>query len=147
MNYIERLVVILYGIISLVAFIKGLKETKFNNNPYGLTPFGLLGIFVWGDAVIIGLFWMLACVFVLLVGKWSIGLLVISLFWVVRSFGEIIYWLLQQFAVKKRDEAQTVPGHSFFPGESVWFAQQVWWQMVLVVSLLATVLIVKSLNL
>lgn len=147
MNNIQQSIVILYGSVSLIALVKGVYETKSKKNPYGLAPLGTLGIFVWGDAVVIGIFWILACLFVLLINNWLVGLLIISLFWVVRSFGEIIYWLLQQFATKKRDEPQTVPWNTFFPGESVYFAQQVWWQMVLVVSLLSVILIVKSLYL
>ena len=145
MNELQRLVVIVYGIVSLAAFIKGFWEVKYNTNRHGLTPFGLLGIFVWTDAVVIGLFWVLASVFVLLVDDWAVGLLILFLYWVVRSAGEALYWMLQQFADKKLDKPEDVPWHSLFPGQSVFIAQQIWWQMVLVVSLFATVLILKSL--
>jgi hypothetical protein len=145
MNSIQQSIVILYGLVSLVAFVKGWYEVKHNANRHGLTPFGLLGIFIWTDAVVIGLFWVLASIFILLVDKWLIGLLIIVLFWVVRSAGEALYWILQQFATKKLDEPETVPWHNIFPGQSVYIAQQVWWQMVLVTSLLATILVFRSL--
>lgn len=145
MTDIQRLLVLIYGIISLTAFVRGYIHCKYKHNRHGITPFGLLGIFIWTDAVVIGLFWMLASMLVLIIDNWHIGLLIISLFWVVRSAGEVIYWMLQQFATKKRDEPETVRWHSLFPGESVWIAQQVWWQMVLVFSLLATVICIKEL--
>ncbi len=145
MSDLERLVVIVYGTISTVAFIKGFYEVKFNANRHGLAPFGLLGIFVWTDAVVIGLFWIFASIFTLAVDSINIALLILSLYWVVRSGGEVLYWMLQQFADKKLDKPEDVPWHNLFPGQSVYIAQQIWWQMVLVVSLLATVVLLKVL--
>jgi hypothetical protein len=61
----------------------------------------------------------------------------------VRSAGEVVYWLLQQFAVTKRDAPETLFCHSIFPGESIWFAYQVFWQLVLVVSVVSLVFLLR----
>lgn len=145
MNELQQLVVIVYGVISFVSFIKGFYEVKYNANRHGLTPFGFLGIFVWTDAVVIGLFWVLASLFVLIIQNWQVGLLILFLYWVVRSAGEALYWMLQQFADKKLDKPEDVPWHSLFPGQSVFIAQQIWWQMVLVISLSATIILIINL--
>lgn len=98
MNTLQISTIIIYGLISILAFIKGFFEVTKKNNPFGETPFLLfLGIFVWSDAVMIGFFGFLISLICLLIGDWILFLLIISIFWVVRSLGEIIYWINEQF--------------------------------------------------
>jgi len=55
-------------------------------------------MFVWGDAVIFGLFWTVALIVAWVLKDWYLFLLIVSVFWVVRSLGETIYfsWLWLQ---------------------------------------------------
>jgi hypothetical protein len=125
----------LYGLVAFFSFLFGVRQTYFRKNPYGLTPLLLpLGIFVWGDAVIIGLFWTIASVASVLLENAHLFWVIQALFWIVRSGGEILYWFLQQFASTKRDLPKTLWGSRFFPGESIWFAYQLVWQIILVLS-------------
>lgn len=140
MNLVERYFVIFYGIFSFLVFIKGNYEAIRKKNPYGLTPFLVwLGIFVWGDAVVLGLFWFLSSLTVYLLGDWSLFLLTISVFWVVRSFGEIIYWLNQQFLYPKNNYYEKLAGYHFFKSTAILFVYQVIWQCIAVVSIISTI--------
>lgn len=125
----------LYGLIGLLSCLVGLRQSYQRQNPYGLTPWLLpYGSFVWGDAVLLGLFWTVVSVVCLWLNNVQLFLIIQAIFWMVRSAGEIIYWFLQQFATVKRDLPHTLVGHQIFPGESIWFAYQVAWQIVLVMA-------------
>lgn len=53
MNSSQKIAIMIYGFINLVIFLKGLYESKYKNNVYGLTPpLSFLGIFVLGDVMI-----------------------------------------------------------------------------------------------
>ncbi len=136
----QQIAVIIYGILNLWVFAKSFYEIKNRKNTFGLAGhFGFLGIFVRGDAVILGSFWVIVSCTILLLQDWYLFLLTLSLFWVVRSAGEVIYWLNEQFAAKFRNPPQTLKFYKFFNGESVWFIYQLFWQCVLVVSLIASI--------
>lgn len=121
--------------VSLVAF----KHSK-TGDTNGETPWlFFIGAFVWADAVVLGLFWILVIGGVLLFGDWLLFWLIMAVFWVVRSFGEIIYWLNEQFAVNHRNPPEKFWIYRFFPNESVWFVIQVFWQCVLVGSIITSV--------
>ena len=137
-------VVIFSGILSLLIFLKGIHETYVKKNPYGLTrPLLFWGIFVWGDAVIFGIFWTLVSVAVLILKDWILFLLIISVFWVVRSFGEAIYWLNQQFSTINRNPPEKLMFYKLFKNDSVWFIYQIFWQSITVVSLIFTIYFAK----
>lgn len=140
----QQLLVVSFGIISGVAFAKGYYECKYKKNPYGLMPyFVFLGIFVRGDAVVFGAFWVIASLVVLVINDWLVFLLIVSLFWVARSIGETIYWIHEQFAVKHRNPPSTLIGHSIFPNDSIWFVYQTFWQCVMVLAIIASLFIVR----
>src|SRR5581483_12281010 len=101
------------------------------------------GVFVWGDTLVVGPFWVILVCFALLFQNWYFFLLVISLFWVIRSFGEVLYWLLEQFAGKNRNPPHTLRFHKLFPGDAVWFIYQLFWQCVFVFSTLASLFFAK----
>lgn len=126
---------ILFGVGGAVSFFQGLRQTRHRNNPHGLTPwYWIYGIFVWGDAIPLGIFWTMVSTLCLLLQNTHVFLITTAVFWMVRSWGEGVYWFLQQFATNKKDPPHTLLGRSIFPGESIWFAYQVFWQIILVIS-------------
>lgn len=120
---------------SLAIFLYSLHQTKTKKNSFGETPYLFpLGIFVWADGVIIGLFWSLISFTVYLLRNWKLFLLIFSLFWFVRSLGETIYWLNQQFSPLNRNPPSSLRFHQIFHNDSIWFAYQVFWQCLSVIS-------------
>ncbi len=139
MTQVQQLIVFFYAILNLWAFTKGFQEIKHKKNAFGIARlFGLLGIFVWGDAVVVGLFWLIICLTILLVQDWYLFLLILSIFWVVRSAGEVIYWLLEQFTMQHRNPPHTLKFYKFFNNDSIYFVYQLFWQCVLTISIVAS---------
>lgn len=135
---------IVFAVLNVFVFFKGFHQCWRKNNAFTLVPpLGILGIFAWGDAVIFAPFWILVAVSVILLQDWLIFLLIISLFWVVRSFGETIYWFNQQFSPINRNPPQGLPGFRFFHNDSIWYIYQIFWQCVTVVSLVLTLYFAK----
>jgi hypothetical protein len=135
----QQLVLLLYVLLNFYVFSKSFHEIK-NKNVLGLAkPYGLIGIFVWGDAIIISPFWIIAVSIVQLTQDWSLFLFILSVFWIVRSTGEVIYWLNEQFASKNRNPPPKLVLYSFFGNDSVWFIYQLFWQCILVLSIIAAV--------
>src|SRR3990170_1609189 len=135
----QKTLIIFWGIISFILFIKGFFECKDKKNAYGLTPkLSVFGIFSWGDAVVFGLFWVLVSLITLVLNDWILFLLIISVFWVVRSFGETIYWFNQQFSAKTYawNRPERLALHWLFRNDSIWFIYQIAWQCVSVVSII-----------
>ncbi len=134
------LAVVLWSIYSLLGFVLGLLHSR-RGNTNGLCPhFLLLGAFVWADAVVFSLFWLLVTLFVVIVQDWLLFLLVVSVFWVVRSWGEVIYWFNQQFSTLKRNPPEKFKLlFKLFPNDSVWFVYQIFWQCLLVITIIASV--------
>jgi hypothetical protein len=84
--------------ISVLVFFLGLKNSQkgnFYNETFLLNP---LGIFVWGDALILGPFWLVSSFIFIFICPLNV-LRYYLLFWAIRSFFEVIYWLNHQ-AVK-----------------------------------------------
>lgn len=139
MSWWQQLIVIGYGFVNLLFFIKGFQKVAKERNPYGrtdiLSPFG---IFVWGDAVIIGFFWSILSPVIWFFRSWYFFLLILSLFWVVRSFGEILYWMSEQFAQKHHNPPETLALYSLFKTDALWFMYQLIWQCILILSLFAS---------
>ncbi len=139
MIFWQQAFLLLFLLYSLLAFIHGFWETKIKKNPFGLSLlFNPLGSFVWGDAVIFGIFWFGASVITLLLNNWLLFWLTFSVFWTIRSFGETIYWLLEQFSQKTLNKPETLWTSKIFPHTSAWFAMQIFWQCATVVFLILT---------
>jgi len=133
----QQFIILFWLIYSFLGFLKGLQQSAFNKNPYGLSyAFNLIGAFVWGDAVIFGLFWTIVSLVTLFLDNWLLFLMAISFFWVIRSLGEMIYWLNEQFSQKNLNPPEKLYWSKIFPNKSVWFAYQIFWQCLLVVFLL-----------
>lgn len=128
---------LLVALYSFISFILGIRQRK---NPFGLSPFfGPIGSFVWVDNFIFGLFFAIVSVFCFLTSQWILFWLIFSVFWLIRSIGEQIYWFLEQFAHKHRNPPKTLWPHKWFRGEEVWIVMQIFWQCVSVIALIATV--------
>ncbi len=135
MNSWQQTFILIYALFNLLVFLKGYYESKYKKNAYGLTrPLLFIGAFVWGDAVVFGLFWLLSSIVTLLLKDWYLFLLVVSVFWVVRSLGETIYWFNQQFSPINRNPIKNLSWNSIFHNDSVWFIHQIIWQCVMVTS-------------
>jgi hypothetical protein len=133
----QKIFLLVYALINLVVFAKGFYESKVKKNACGPTrPLSLLGIFFWGDAVIFGLFWFFSSIVALLLNDWYLFLLVVSVFWVVRSLGETIYWFNQQFSTINRNPPEKLLFYSIFHNDSVWFIHQIIWQCITVASII-----------
>ena len=133
------LIFLIIGLYALTAFILGISQIV-KRNPYGLThQYSILGIFVWGDAVLISPFWMALSTAYLKHQNLSFSLFAMSVFWSVRSLGEMIYWLNQQFATHKRDLPETLWLYKLVRSDAIWFMYQVFWQMILVISIIGSV--------
>ena len=140
MDMLQTFIVAALAVVSLVILLKGYYESTHKNNPFGLTPrLFWLGMFVWGDAVILGIFWLITSLVVLVLGDWLLFLLIASVFWVIRSLGEIIYWLNQQFSTINRNPPENLRNYHFFKNDSIWFVYQVFWQSVMVFSIILTI--------
>ena len=142
MNKLQQIIILGYGIINLLVFIKGFYESKTKKNAYGLTPYlFFLGIFVWGDAVIFGLFGAISSIVSVLFQNFVLFLLIISIFWIVRSLGETIYWFNQQFSTKMYswNKPENLLFHSVFHNDSIWFVYQIMWQCVTVISVIFSI--------
>lgn len=140
MNSWQHIFIVLFALFNLLVFLKSFYECKYKKNAFGLTrPLVFIGVFAWGDGVVFGLFWILTPLVLLLIDNWYLFLLTFSVFWVVRSLGETIYWLNQQFSQVKRNPIKNLPWNSIFHDDSVWFVHQIIWQCVTVVSLVASI--------
>jgi hypothetical protein len=140
MAFWQRILIIIYALTSLLVFIKGFYESKYKKNAFSLArPLVFWGAFVWGDAVIFGLFWILVSTTTLVLDDWILFLLTLSIFWGVRSLGETIYWFNQQFSTINRNPPEHLPWRSVFHNDSVWFIHQIIWQCVTVVSIILSI--------
>lgn len=136
----QKEIILIFGFLNFLVFLKGLHESRAKKNAYGLTRILTpLGIFVWGDAVVFGIFWILASVISYLLADWLLFLLIISIFWVIRSLGETIYWFNQQFSKINRNPPEKLPGFNIFHNNSIWFIHQIGWQCWTIVSIILSI--------
>ncbi|MFH1971370.1 MAG: hypothetical protein ABIJ05_03250 [Patescibacteria group bacterium] len=138
----QQVFLLAYAAINLAIFVKALYECKVKNNAYRLTPALLIfGIIAWGDAVVFGPFWIISSFVAYLLGNWFLFLLIISVFWAVRSIGETIYWLNQQFSSKvyKWNKPENLSLHFVFHNDSIWFIYQICWQCITIISIIFSI--------
>lgn len=136
----SHMMYLLFSLFAVSLSVIGLWKASKKNQVFEETPYlAVLGIFVWGDAIVFGFFWALAGLMVYLTNSVALMWLIYSVFWVVRSFGESIYWFNQQFSTITRNPPERLIGFRFFKNDSVWFAYQIWWQCVTVISIIASI--------
>lgn len=144
MEHWQKLTIAIYGVVACLGFLQGYMQCKEKKNPYGLARiYNFIGAFVWADALIFGFFWTLLCLVILFFNSWYLFLLALSLFWVVRSIGEILYWMHEQFSSKSKNPPERFLLTKLLHGESVWIGYQIIWQCILVISLLFSLLFAK----
>ncbi len=141
-NY-QSILITIFALYSLSGVLMGSQQIKKYLSFYPTYIYYLLGAFVWGDVFIFGIFWTLISILVFIFDDWTLFWVFVSVFWFIRSLGETIYWLLQQFASKSREPVEKVAFYSFFKNESVWFVQQIIWQCITVVTLISSVWLVN----
>lgn len=135
----QKIFIVGFTIFNFLIFLKGMYEVR-KRNPYGLTKYlFFIGAFVWGDIFILGPFWIIASIVSLFLNNWYLFLLFVSLFWVIRSLGETIYWLNEQFAGKNRNPPKTLSFHKLIQGEAIWFIYQLFWECVFVISVILSI--------
>lgn len=140
MTTLQQLFIVMYAGLNVLVFFKGYYESRQKDNAFGLVlPLSFLGIFVWGDAVVFGAFWIAVSLITLVLNDWYLFWLIVSLFWVVRGFGETIYWLNQQFSNQDRNPVRKSHLYSTFHNDSIWFVKQIMWQCVTVIALVASI--------
>lgn len=120
--------------ITVLAFQKAAAAT-FTETPY----LSLLGIFVWGDAIIFAPFWLIVSLGVLYFQQWLLFLFIYSVFWVVRSLGETYYWFNEQFSGVTRNKPENLLGYSLVKSDAVWFLYQIFWQCVCVLAVVSAI--------
>lgn len=139
MHIWQALFLLAYALSSLLLAVKGFYESHRKRNSFGTVHTFVLGVYVWGDAVVFGVFWFLISIITLLLADWVLFWLIFSLFWVVRSFGETIYWFNEQHAVKKRVNIKKKYLYKYFHNDSVLFIYQIIQQCITVISLVASI--------
>ncbi len=131
-------------VYALIASAIGFKKSTSNQTNSLAKPFYPIGIFVFADALIVGPFWLAVSLLSIFYPNLILLGLVFSIFWVVRSFGETIYWLNQQFSPINREPPQKYWLYKIVKNDSVWFLNQLNAQVTLIVSLLATIILTKQ---
>lgn len=132
--------IIIFGQFNVFVFSYALWQCVLKNNPFGRCHLAILGSFVWGDAVVVSLFWVgLSAVTLFFIPNVNFFLFCTSVFFVIRGLGETIYWLNQQFSKINRNPPKTFWMERVFKGDAVWFAYQIVWQMIMVVSIVCAV--------
>lgn len=86
------------GLLYLIAFLLGVINVPAGNFSGTAWLFVLLGIFIWGDALILGPFMIIACIWLYFKNKRVLTGLFFSIFLAVRAFFEIAYALNAQFS-------------------------------------------------
>lgn len=138
MVFWQNLLLVIVSFFSFVGFCIGFSESR-KGNAYGFSYFYfLLGAFVWGDTIIFGLFWFIMSLVLLSMKSWVLTQLTFSVFWVVRSLGETIYWFLQQFSSINRNPPHKLFLYHIFKNDAIWFVIQIFWQCITVVSILSS---------
>lgn len=122
----------------------GLDNSWRKKNPIGISKwFQPLGAFVWADLIILGPFWIMVSLLLLWTKDINLATIIFLIFWLVRAYGEVQYWIAEQFGSNKRNKPQDLWGNHFFGGgESVYFGYQVFWQMVMIVCAVALIKII-----
>lgn len=133
-----------YGTLAGLFFIGGIIKSYQGKAYEKFLPLNFIGGFVWGDAAIFGFFWAIISLFILLFGNWRIFEIIFLSFWLIRSLGEMIYWLNQQFAQKVRVKPEELWFYPLFKNDSVWFVYQIFWQCVAVASLVLLISVITS---
>lgn len=135
---------LLLGATAALTTVLGYIQSSKKQNSFGVTPWLYpFGIFVWGDAIVFGPFWVIVAFLGLLLQNVYFVYAIVAFFWFVRAHGEVMYWMHEQFATKHRNKPKDLLGHQLFSGDAVWFGYQTFWQCVMVFSGIASLVYLK----
>ena len=145
MQYEQLVITALFGFLAFIGFIWALVKCHKKRLNFELSPrlFVIYGAFVWADLVVFGAFWTVVALLCLILQDWILFLLSISIFWLIRSIGETIYWFLQQFTPRRGNEPQKFLLYKLFRDDSVWFVLQIFWQCITVVTIISSLYLGK----
>lgn len=139
----QQIFLVFFLIFNLFLGIYGFWQTYKKKNAFGEVQTGPLGIYVWGDAVVFGIFWAGAAFASLIMQDWILFWLIFSVFWLVRSIGETIYWLNEQHASKKRVDIEKKLLYKYFHNDSVLFVYQITHQCITVITIITSLYLGK----
>lgn len=136
----QEMFLLFFALFNLAGAGVALHKTKNKKSAYGRVPqfFLISGAFVWADLVVFGTFWTIVAFASLLLKDWLLFLLFVSVFWLIRSTGEWIYWFLQQFSNINRNPPENSSLYKIFQNSSVWFVYQIYWQTITVTTIITT---------
>lgn len=144
MSQWQQIFIIIYLLFSISGFLVGFANSKKGNTHGNAHIYNLIGAFVWADAVIFGLFWSGFSALIWFLEDWKLFLLAQSVFWLIRSVGEMIYWLNQQFSDKDKNPIKGFWFYKYFKNDSVWFVWQIYWQCLAVIFAILTIFFSKQ---
>lgn len=140
MNQMQILFLICFATANLLLTWFALRQCIKHKNAFGDTKFLYpLGVYVWGDQTIFGPFWTLSAIVSLLLSDWILFLLIFSVFWLVRSFGETMYWFHQQYSQKILNSPEKYWIYKIYKNKSVWFIYQIINQCMTIVTIITTI--------
>lgn len=141
MTDLQTLFVSVFGLGALSIFLKSVFEVTQKRNPYGQANYGIVyGGFVFADYLIFGAFFTITSIAILLLQDFILFLLIYSVFWLVRSVGEALYWFLQQFStLTHKNPPQRYLIYKIIKSDAVWFVNQIIWQCLTVVFIITTI--------
>ena len=141
MHFWQQIIVFVYGLFALGITISGFRATNQKRKAYEETPFSgiLFSAFVQADKLVFGPFWVMVSFITLILNDWLLFLLFFSVFWLVRSIGETIYWFLQQFSPRPGNDPEKFFFYRYVHNDSVWFILQIWWQCLTVITIISTI--------
>lgn len=93
------IILTIVAVIFLVYIFISFREVRDSNNNFEfIYPWAFwVGAFVWEDLLVFSLLHLIFVVLTFLFHDFRVGLLMISIFWLVRSMGETLYFFLQQY--------------------------------------------------
>jgi hypothetical protein len=96
-QFIASCGLVLLGLVITFLAVQKSKTDQFYSDTFWLIP---LGVFVWGDGLILGPFWLISgLLFLKMSTLWILRYLLV--FVAIRSSYEVVYWLNQQAANSK----------------------------------------------
>lgn len=133
--YFQLLLICLHTLIFFRARTQCSKKHKsFTVEPWLFCT----GSFVWADVLVFSPFWICVSLLAIFLNSWLFFLVVISVFWLVRSAGEVLYWFLEQFTGHQRNKAHDLIGYNLVKSEAIYFVYQIFWQCILVLTIITT---------
>ncbi len=143
---ILQLVFMLISVVHLMLSWYSWHRCRHCGDAFTLVPKWLVlsGAFVWGDVLVFSPFWFLIGLVSLTINDVLFFSVVVSLFWTVRSAGEVLYWFHQQFSPIERNKPKDLLGFKLVNNDAIWFVYQIFWQCVLVVALIASIVSIAA---